>query len=305
MSHNPEMPLPMNSTPQLTTCSNCQSAMPSELRFCRNCGFRLGNGADSETLYFGSGSGTVSAPAKKRRKMSGMAWVFVGLLVFFVGAAAFTAVISPMRGRQARTVEKTVVRSYTGIKEWENAENGVTFQAVNPPGGPADKAGLVGGDVIVSFDGQPVQNEDQINQVLVRTAVGKTVDVQYLRDGELLSTKLTTVSEAEIQKLTREFENRPREQRARFGYDDGDSEQVQIPGTKIVGVRLDEVFPSMPADIAGIKAGDVVLQFDNVPIRTPEELLMRVHRAVPYSTVNLIVMRGEEKLEIPVKMGRQ
>ena len=99
MSQNPEMPLPVDSTPRLTTCSNCHSAMPSELRFCRNCGFRLGEGAAdySETIRFGDergplvpGAVSAAAPAKKRRKMSGMAWVFVGLLIFFIGAAAFT-----------------------------------------------------------------------------------------------------------------------------------------------------------------------------------------------------------------------
>jgi hypothetical protein len=32
---------------------------------------------------------------------------------------------------------------------------------------------------------------------------------------------------------------------------------------------------------------------------------MRVRRALPYSTVKVVVMRGEEKLEIPVKIGKQ
>jgi S1-C subfamily serine protease len=48
-----------------------------------------------------------------------------------------------------------------------------------------------------------------------------------------------------------------------------------------------------------------VIEFDGVPIRTPEEFLMRVRRALPYSTVPLVVMRDGQKLEIPVKLGRQ
>jgi putative serine protease PepD len=69
-------------------------------------------------------------------------------------------------------------------------------------------------------------------------------------------------------------------------------------------VRLDRVYPSRPADLAGIKQGDVIVEFDGVPIRTTDEFLMRVRRAVPYSTVNVVVMRNDEKLEIPVKMGK-
>jgi S1-C subfamily serine protease len=56
--------------------------------------------------------------------------------------------------------------------------------------------------------------------------------------------------------------------------------------------------------MAGIKERDIVVEWDGVPIRTPEELLSRVRRAIPYSTVKVVVYRGEERLEIPVKMGK-
>jgi S1-C subfamily serine protease len=69
---------------------------------------------------------------------------------------------------------------------------------------------------------------------------------------------------------------------------------------------------SRPADLAGIKEGDIVTAFDGVPIRTTNEMLMRVRRALPYSTVKLTIVRKGlnesdpvEKLEIPVKMGKQ
>src|SRR5689334_637163 len=104
MSQNTENPTPISSAPGLTTCSNCHSAMPSELRFCRNCGFRLGERVAeyTETVRFDGAHPTVVAagvPAvakRKRRRLSGMAWVFVALLVFFVGAAAFTALVAPI-----------------------------------------------------------------------------------------------------------------------------------------------------------------------------------------------------------------
>jgi serine protease Do len=71
------------------------------------------------------------------------------------------------------------------------------------------------------------------------------------------------------------------------------------------GVRLDDVSPSLPADMAGIKNGDIIIEFGGVPIRTPEELASRVRRAIPYEPVNVVLMRGGERLEIPVKMGRK
>lgn len=309
MSENPEMPL--SSDPAMITCSNCQSPMPSELRFCRNCGFRLGT-SYGDARQIGSGnvaSSSGSAPlaaVKKRRKMSGMSWVFVGLLIFFVGAAAFTAIINPIRhsGGGMGVIRTPVVKSFVGVDGWDTTDNGVTFGSVNAPGGPADKAGLVGGDIVTRFDGVDVHDEDQMGELMERTPIGKTVDIEYIRDGEKKKTQLTTVSQDEFKRLSKEFEKRP-EGRAQFGYEDGDAERVQVPGKNIYGVKLNSLLTSRPADIAGIKEGDVVIEFDNVPIRTTDEFLMRVRRAVPYATVKVVVMRGEEKLEIPVKMGKQ
>jgi PDZ domain len=320
MSQDSEVRMPIASAPTLTTCSNCHSAMPSELRFCRNCGFRLGEGVAeyNETLRFDStragmvpGGSALPSSTKKRRRMSGMAWIFVALLVFFIGAAAFTAVITP--NRSARIVGVSVplrVKSYVGVNGFDTAEDnvGVTFDSVDAPDSPADKAGLVGGDIITSFDGQELHDEDQISQLMITTPIGKTVDVEYLRDGEKKTTKLTTISQEEFRRLSNLFDRRP-EGRGQFGYQDGDAERVEIPGTKLHGVKLNTLLQSRPADLAGVKEGDIVVEFDKVPIRTPEEFLMRVRRALPYTTVNLVVYREEEgklsKIEIPVKMGKQ
>jgi len=144
--------------------------------------------------------------------------------------------------------------------------------------------------------------------LMEKTPVGKTVDVEYLRDGAKKTAKLTTISNDEFKQLSRQFEKRP-EGRGQFGYEDGDAERVLVPGTNTYGVKLDTILRSRPADMAGVKEGDIVVEFDGVPIRTPDEFLMRVRRALPYSTVKVVVMRGEgdakEKIEIPVKMGKQ
>jgi membrane-associated protease RseP (regulator of RpoE activity) len=338
MSQNTENQTPISSAPTLTTCSNCHSAMPSELRFCRNCGFRLGEGVAeyTETVRFDGAHPTVvaaglPAPVKrKRRRLSGMAWVFVALLVFFVGAAAFTALVSPISHsvRSGGFVVPVRVKSYVGVNGFDTADDGVgvTFDNVDAPDGPADKAGLVGGDIITSFDGHAVHDEDEISDLMVNTPIGKTVDVEYLRDGQKKTTKLTTVSQEEFRRLTNLFEKRP-EGIGRFGYDDGRTDRVKVPGTNIYGVKLNRISTSLPADLAGIKDGDIVIQFGDTPIRTEEEFKMRVRRALPYSTVNVTVMRGEatkeddsakegdqegpkqppklEKIVIPVKMGKQ
>jgi membrane-associated protease RseP (regulator of RpoE activity) len=336
MSQNPGMPLNSGTDPSVTTCSNCHTPMPRELRFCRNCGFRLGEGSAeyTETVRFQNGQpGTGAAnrattsqrpfattyglsggpiavaagcqPRKRRKKMTGMTWMFLGLLIFFIAAGAFTAIVTRIRqGISVGVVKISPPRSYVGVNSFDTTDGGVTFDAVEPPGAPADKAGLVGGDVITTFDGQVVHDEDQIGDLLGETPVGKIVDVVFIRDGETKTTKMTTVSKEEFDRLAKDFRVRP-EGKGQFGYETDDSERVPIPGTKMFGVRLDQILQSRPADLAGIKEGDIVTEFDGIPIRTPEELRSRVQRALPYSTVKVVVMRGTELLEIPVKMGKQ
>ena len=321
---NPEMDA------NVATCGNCHTPMPAGLRFCRNCGFRLGEGSAeyTETVRFqnappgtlpgtppnagpyGFAGGPMTASAhggigRRRSGMSGTTWMFIGLLIFFLVAGGFTAIVKRIPRIPRGGVGSVAPRSYVGVDNFETADGnaGVTFENVEPADGPADKAGLVGGDLITTVDGQPVHSDDEMTEIMRRLPIGKTVDVVYIRDGETKNTKLTTISREELDSLGEVFSSRP-EGRGQFGYEDGEADRVEIPGTKMFGVQLGEILANRPADIAGVKQGDIVIEFGGVPIRTTDEFLSRVRRALPYSTVKLLVIRNGERIEIPVKMGK-
>ena len=242
---------------------------------------------------------------KRRRRMSGTTWMFIGLLIFFLFAGGLTALVKQIPRIPQGAIGAVASKSYVGVDNFETADGdvGATFANVDTPDGPADKAGLVGGDIITTVDGRAVRSDDDITEIMRSTPIGKTVDVVYIRDGEIKNTKLTTISREELNRLGEVYRNRP-EGRGQFGYEDGDAERVEIPGTKMFGVRLGEILQSRPADIAGIKQGDIVISFDEIPIRTTDEFLARVRRALPYSTVKVGIIRNGERMEIPVKMGK-
>lgn len=185
--------------------------------------------------------------------------------------------------------------------EFSSEGGGAFMDLAYPPGGPADKAGLVGGDVVTSLDGQPVKNEDDAVKILRATPVGKTVDVVFIRDGQTQTTKLTTVSRQEYDRLVSAF------RKSAKGYlnEGTDIDRVIVPGMNIYGVRLNDVRKSGPADMAGIKDGDIVIQFGDIPTRTRRELETRIERAQPYSTVTVVVVRDGQRMEIPVKVGAE
>ena len=338
------------SSQETSSCPNCGALMPREMRFCRSCGCRLGEGIEeyTETVPLRDApqtagrrkSQTASPPrsgtskgfkdlgtmaasmnhqavkpvASKldrwkvgracKRVPRWMIWVFLPLFTIGMLNGLFSSTRIRNRVRSSASTSSSGGAYLGGQYRTAEGGAGVLLRSVTPPGAAADKAGLVGGDVIISFDGKPVKSQDELNDLLSETPVGKTVDVVYMRDGETKSVKMTTISERENEKIAEEFKGRP-EGLGRMGIDDDDAEVVKVPGTNINGVRLDDITDNYPADMAGVKEGDVVIQFNDTPIRTVEELVMRIRRAVPYSTIKLVVMRGTERLEIPVKMGRQ
>jgi S1-C subfamily serine protease len=326
MSQNAPQPLEAATEFSSTSCQNCHSTMPVGLRFCRNCGFRLGEGVAeyTETARFPNAAqgfptaggfgmpGGQMAPAavgslqRRKKRMGGMTWIFLAMILFFLTAGVVTQFIRPNRRIPAfaGTSAPEVPRSYFGVDSFDTTDGGVTFDSIEAPGSPADKAGLVGGDIITIFDGQAVKTDDELMELLGKTPIGKTVDVVYVRDGETNTTKLTTMSKTDYDQVIKIFRTRP-EGRGLLGYDSGEVERVAIEGTKLHGVRLGQILQSRPADIAGFKDGDIVISIDKVPIRTEEELRARVQRALPYTTINVTIVRGTDQIEIPVKIGRQ
>ncbi len=328
-------------------CPNCRALMPGEMRFCRACGFRLGEGlaefvetvrlpnAPKSANFGGFSQAAVNDPTKtaavpvsfnnrnaavtpsapqptldraatwltKSSKKCGgrfpqwLIWVILAN-VFFATIGGGLIRAFKHGGATVINVERRAPRSFVGSNDFINIEGGVSFDYVTPDG-PADKAGLLGGDIIKSFDGHVVSNSSELLKVMTATPVGKTVDVVFTRDGETKTAKLTTISEDEYERLDGLEDDR--QNKGFLGVDDLD--RVAVPGTNLYGVRVGQVVKNTPAYISDLHEGDIVTEFNATPIRTTREFKSRIERAIPLSTVKIVVMRGSERLEIPVKIG--
>ena len=112
-------------------------------------------------------------------------------------------------GNLAKSVAEQIIanghvqRSWVGIEAQPRLKSGQAKSGVLVGGviadSPADKAGLEPGDIITSLDGVRVDADiaeelPLFNQVVLSVPVGKTVKVQYLRDGKRKQTTLKTAA---------------------------------------------------------------------------------------------------------------
>ena len=69
------------------------------------------------------------------------------------------------------------------------------------------------------------------------------------------------------------------------------------------GALVGDVTPGSPADRAGLRSGDVILQMNGEPVGSTWELRLEVSMLEPGSTVGLVVFRDGERLDLDVTLG--
>jgi serine protease Do len=164
--------------------------------------------------------------------------------------------------------------------------------------GPAEKAGVKVGDVIVEFDGKPVKDSADLPIIVARTPVDKKVRMKVLRDknevtlsvavGELKDEEVVASAPEKgelgmtVQKLTPQL-----------------AENLGLE--KPEGVVVTAVEPGSAADDAGIRRGDVILEVDRKPVRGVEEYRKAISGSRKGRGVLFLVRRGESTLFLALK----
>jgi serine protease Do len=69
------------------------------------------------------------------------------------------------------------------------------------------------------------------------------------------------------------------------------------------GVIVLKVVPGSPAEHAGIKPGDIILEVNGKPIKEATDLQFEIMKTKPGTEVKLLVLRGDKKVTLKVKIG--
>jgi serine protease Do len=167
------------------------------------------------------------------------------------------------------------------------------------PSGPAAKAGVQQGDVIVEFDGKPVKEMDELPKLVAAMPVGSKARIKVLRKGK---EKSLSVQLGELEGTPQLARAEPEAKPGAFGL------QVQSITPDIAeelgledaeGVVVSGVEPGSPADDAGLRRGDVILEVNQAPIGDVAEFREALEGAARGAL--LLVSRGGSQIYVPLK----
>jgi serine protease Do len=188
-----------------------------------------------------------------------------------------------------------------------SSTNGVVVADVQQ-GGPAAKAGLKSGDVIVGYGDQAIKSTHELALAVANTHPGDKVDAKILRDGKPQTISVT------IEQLKRDnsvAENGAMEgEKGGLGLslaplDKGARQQLGLADS-VSGVVVAGVKPDSPADQTGIRTGDVIVRVDNTKVESPGEAAEAVKRAIKSGkkAVAILINRDGNNIFLAVSIAK-
>jgi serine protease Do len=179
---------------------------------------------------------------------------------------------------------------------------GALLSTVNS-GGPAEKAGLQPGDVIVEFNGRPVADNEALVNLVVTTKPGTSVPVTVYRNKQRRTMNVTVEEldlDAEQGRQLSRRESTEEPTATGFGMEVGPitpelSRELELPrnrgGAVILGVDRNS-----PAFQAGLRENDVILEVNQQPVANVSQVQRELQRAVPGQPVFLLIWRDGQSI---------
>jgi serine protease Do len=174
---------------------------------------------------------------------------------------------------------------------------------------PAAKAGVKDGDVITSFNGKAIDGPAALRNTVAQTAIGKTVKLEFVRDGKPVSVEVKIVEQPKEMAQAGEEEEAPGEtgekSTALSGLEVRNltpdiARQLELPaGT--AGVVVSAVAPGGAADRAGIEPGDVIIEINRAAVRNIADFKRLAARVGKKDSVMLRLIRENRKMFVVIE----
>ena len=158
-------------------------------------------------------------------------------------------------------------------------------------GGPAEKAGIQDGDVILKFNGIPVEKRSDLPRIVGATKPGSKATVSIWRKGGARDLSIS-VAELESDKVVKKSDKNKKEQDSNaLGIYVSDLTDVQKKETPSGGVMIENV--EGPAAQVGLRAGDIILSMNNVDVKDAKQFVGMLSKIDTKKPVVVLVRRGD------------
>ena len=250
-----------------------------------------------------------------------------------VGMAQQPAPPPPPAPPKAHQALRVVTRgTYLGVGVADvDADRARTLKLKEPRGAevtmvnddtPAAKAGIRVGDVILEYNGQPVQGTQELQRLVHETPAGRQVKVGLWRNGAPVTLNVTVEESKGSYAYGWPFGeidvppfppmptiDIPRMltivQSSALGVEcealPANSQLAEFFGVKD-GVLVRSVSRNSPAERAGVKAGDVIVKVGDTRVGTNRDLAAAVHANRGKGTFPVDVMRNKRDVILPVTL---
>ena len=183
-----------------------------------------------------------------------------------------------------------------------DVDRGIYVREVRPDT-PAERAGLKHGDVIVEFAGEPVRDDQRFRLMVGSTPVGTRVPIVIVRNNQKIELEITIMERPEDQVLAAVEPKTGSWLGLRV--DDLDSawarEQLSRSELQEKGVVVAEVESGSPADEAGIRLGDIIMEIYSFTVSDLESYLKIADKLKDRKDpIAFLVKRGRNSTYIPV-----
>lgn len=168
------------------------------------------------------------------------------------------------------------------------------------PGGPAAKAGIRRGDVIVKYDGKPIREMNDLPYLVGTTPVGKVVEIEVIRDGrtKVFEVKIGRMEGEQVAAATAE----PRPHLGMAVEELTPQLARQFGLKEKSGLVVVDVESGSAAEDAGIQPGDLILEIDQKPVKDLESFNKRMSKYKKGDVILLLVKRRGSTLFLTLKV---
>jgi len=185
--------------------------------------------------------------------------------------------------------------------------NGALISSVEK-GGAADKAGVEVSDVILKFDGKPINSSIDLPRIVAATKPGSTVNIELWRKG---ADKVVSVVVAQIPDETQPVQSAGKsadtvgEMVNRLGLVVSELSKEELQDLQASGGLLIQEVKGGAARAAGLQRGDVVLAIGNTRVHSLKQVNELLKQVPKGHNVALLIRRGDNTSYIAIKLDEK